>query len=222
MQKAGRVRKDKAKIMDNLNGQLVESAQWTMETICALFLTSATSTTATTLWPGSGIDSVALASASHTTLKAPTSTYSNLTTSAAMSPLVLQEMITLLSSAPTDEGRPQGDVGELLLIHGRYWDWRVKEIFGTEKQVDSANNNVNTINLGPKITPVCVPYLGDSFKGFALVAKKSHSLTRFEAKKPTLKQDIDIATGAYIQRSMFRFGIDHLSPRSFAFNAGGS
>lgn len=223
MLKSSRVRKDKTALLKNMAAEMAESAVWTKEVICSQFQSQATSTTAipSTSWRGTFRDGLALASASHQTAKAPVQTVSNLQTAASMTQLALQEGITMLNNVVSEEGRPQAPVKEVYLVYGRFHEWRVPELLQTVGQVDTANNNINTLKAsGVKITPILNPYLSNTFTGWQLIDAKGHQLFRFEAKEPTYSMERDINTGAYIHKSVMRFGIDALSYKGICHNAG--
>lgn len=221
-----RVREDKVKMFEDINKQFKDTWQWTKESICTLFQTSGTSTTATTSWPGAGRDSLALFSASHSTLKSPLVTCSNLQGAQTLSQLAIQEAITMLRNIKDDSGRPQGFVSKVLVIVGPYWQWRIAEILGTEKSLDTANGNINTLVKGGKspyrttVDYIINPYLSDTDTSWMVVDQSFHQLMRFEALEPTFSKEKDIATGATIFKSTAIFGIDFLSFRGVVKCAG--
>lgn len=219
----GRVKKDKVKLFMSAADDFLESADWTRETITADFILRGNSSTATNTWPGTFRDGLALASTSHVTIKGTPVTWSNLQTAAAMSQLALLEGLKMLADVPTEEGRPQGSVGNVKLVYGRFNMFRVMELLGTDKQPDTFNNNLNPLakkieGIG-KITPVLNPYLGSTFSGWALI-RENPKLNRFEKKKPTISKDTDINTGNRIQRCVMRYAIDADSAKDIVLNAG--
>lgn len=223
MRNNGRVKKDKVKRFAKITEDLLESANWTREVITADFVLRGNSTTVTNTWAGTFRDGLALASTSHTLLKSA-STWSNLQTASAMTQLALLEGVTMLANIPDETGRPQGAVGDVYLIHGRFNMHRVVELLGTSTTPDSANLTVNPLakkidGIG-RIIPVLNPYLGDSFSGWALVDSKNHQLLRFEKWQPRLTSDTDINTGNFVNRCVMRYAIDADSAKGFVLNAG--
>lgn len=213
-----RVRQDKVKIFSNFSKDAGESAMWTKETICTDFQTKATSTTADSQWPGAGRDSIALAG-THTTLKGAVS-WLNLQPAQPLSAVAIAEGITMLSNQPNEVGRPQGAVKDVTIVIGRYWEWRIGEILKTEKQLDTANNNINILSArGNNVKVVVNPYLSETDTSWLLLAGH-HELTRFEKQEPTLSKQTDVYTGNRIWRYMMRFGIDFLSAHGVVYCAG--
>jgi hypothetical protein len=226
MARNSRVREDKIKMFQDINQEFKDTWAWTKEVIGTLFQTSGTSTTATTAWPGAGRDSLALFSASHTTLKAPVVTCSNIQGAQSLTQLAIQEIITILRNIKNDEGRPQRGVGKILIQVGPYWEWRMPEIMGTAKQVDTANNNINVLTdqgkaaQRTKVEFIVNDYLAADDTSWMVLDENYHQLMRFEALEPMFSKEKDIATGASIFKSTAIFGIDHLSWRGVARCAG--
>lgn len=225
MEKNDRVYQDKVKMLKNVNKEFKDTWQWTKEVICSQFISQMTVTTKGTTWPGSGRDGLALASAAHTSIKNPPVTVTNLQTASTLNQLAIEEAITMLENQVDDAGRPQGPVTRVGLLHGRWWDWRVAEILGTERQLDTANWNINPlVNKASKkrceIVPILIPYLSSTSTKWAVIDLKYHQLTRFQALDATFSRERDISTGAVIFKATGRFGIDHLSWRGYNANLG--
>ena len=226
MAKNKRVYEDKVQLFQNINKDFKDTWQWTKESICALFQQSGTSTTATNSWPGAGRDGLALFSASHTSIKSPVVTITNLQGAQPFSQLAVEEAVTMLQNMVDDAGRPQGPVTDVLFVVGRWWEWRAQEIFGTDKQVDTFNNNINPLvdqSKSPtkrRYSYIVNPYLSNTDTSWLAIDKKYHGLTRFEALEPMFEKEKDIATGATIFKSTTRFGIDHLTFRGVIRSAG--
>lgn len=226
MMRNKRVKDDKTNMLKDVNQQFKDTWQWTKESVCTLFQTSGTSTTATNSWPGAGRDALALFSASHVSIKSPTVTCTNLQGAQPLSQLAIQEAITMLRNIVDDAGRPQGFVSEVLVVVGPWWQWRIAEILGTEKQVDTNNNNVNTLTGGgkasyrTKVDYVINPYLSNTDTSWLVVDKKSHRMMTFNALEPLFEKEKDVATGATIFKCSALFGIDFLSFRGVVRSAG--
>lgn len=221
-----RVYEDKVKMFSDVNQQFKDTWHWTKEVILAQFQTLGTSTTATNTWPGPGRDGLALFSASHTSIKTPTVTCSNLQGAQVLSQLALQEAITMLRNIVDDAGRPQGFVTEVLAVVGPYWQWRIAEILGTDKQVDTFNHNINPLVTGQKeayrtkVDYLVNPYLSNTDTSWLVIDKSFHKLMRFEAMEPMFAKEKDIATGGTIFKATSIFGMDHLSFRGVVRCAG--
>lgn len=175
------------------------SATWTVEVECANRLLNGTSTAAAYV----GRDALALFSASHVTLKNPTTTQSNLATHASLSPTSLASMRRTLDTQLDDRGDYLPDNEGFLLVVSPLNDDRAYEILNTRGQVDSANNNVNTLNQY-KMEVVVNKYLGTTFAGYYLLAKGVHTLNWYWRKKPEFKQDTDFDAVAMKYRGRFR------------------
>lgn len=221
-----RVYEDKVKMFTDINKQMKDTWQWTKESICTLFQTNGTSTTATNSWPGAGRDGLSLFSASHTSIKSPVVTIANLQGAQPFSQLSCQECITMLQNMVDDAGRPQGPVTDVCFIIGRWWEWRAKEIFGTEGQVDTANNNINALTGTEKnatkrrIRYIVNPYLSNTDTSWMALDMSFHGLTQFNALEPMFEKERDISTGAMIFKSTTLFGIDFLTFRGAVRCAG--
>lgn len=221
-----RVYEDKVKMFSDVNQQFMDTWHWTKEAILAQFQTLGTSSTVTNTWPGVGRDGLVLFSASHTSIKVPTVTCSNVQGAQVLSQLALQEAITMLRNIVDDSGRPQGFVSKVIVVVGPYWQWRIAEILGTEKQVDTPNNNINSLTGGgkaayrTKVDYIINPYLANSDTSWIVLDESFHQLMRFEAMEPMFAKEKDIATGATIFKSTSLFGMDFLSYRGAVKCAG--
>jgi hypothetical protein len=147
---------------------------------------------------------------------------SNYQTGSSFGQLALQEAITMLNNVKSEEGRPQAPVKNIGLVYGRFLEWRVPEVLYTQGQVDTANNNINTLKApgAPKITPILNPYLSDTSTLFQVIDLDNHEMYRFEAKDPEYIKERDINTGAMLHRVVMRFGIDFLSYKGVVHSAG--
>lgn len=223
MRNNGRVKKDKVKRFAKITEDFMESANWTRETITADYILRGNSTTVTNTWAGAFRDGLALASTSHTLLKSGT-TWSNLQTASAMTQLALLDGLTMLSNVPDETGRPQGSIGDVYLVHGRFNQFRVTELLQTMTTPDTANLTVNPLakkipGYG-RIIPMLNPYLGDTFSGWALIDAKNHMLYRFEKWPPRLTSDTDINTNNMVNRAVMRYAIYPDSAKGYVLNAG--
>jgi hypothetical protein len=174
------------------------SANWTIENYCADLILNGTSTATDYV----GRDSVALFG-THTTLRTPTTSQSNLATHASLSANTVQTMITNMDTQLDDKGDFANDEGEDYLVVGPTNDFRAYEITRTKGQVDTMNNNVNPLGART-ITPIVWKYLGATHAGYYLLRKGVHSLTWEWRKKPVFGRDGDFDKIAMKFRSRFR------------------
>ena len=226
MKDNSRTKKDKVKLFTGTASEdFAESESWTKEVITADFILRGNSTTATRTWAGTFRDGLALASTSHVTAKGTPVTWSNLQTAAAMSQLALLEGAKMLASVPTEAGRPQGAIGDIGIIHGRYNMFRVEELLGAKFTPDVAlTANPNPLNMKNegmgRFVPILNPYLGETFTGWMLVDLKNHKLLRFEKLDGKINSDVEARTGNLIQRMIMRWAIYADSAKGVVLNAG--
>ena len=218
----GRVKKDKVKLFSTISDDFNEVALWTKEIMATDFITRGNSTTVTATYPGTFRDGLALASSAHTTLRG--GTWSNLQTGSALTQQALLDGLTLLANVPTEEGRAQGNIGDVLLIHGRAQMFAVDVLLGTATKPGTDHNDVNPLarkmrGFG-RILPVLDPHLPSSFTGWALLDAKNHKLLFFEKKQPTLSKDTDINNGNRVNRCVMRVAIDADSAKGYVLNPG--
>jgi hypothetical protein len=213
-----RTREDKVKLLQKFAEDAAEAATWTIETQCTDFALRGASTAVTATWPGTFRDGLALFSDAHVTQKGGV-TWSNLQDGGAMTQLSVQEAITMLSNIPSEEGRPQTSVGEVCLMYGRWNEWRVEEILGTEFSTDSDINNINPLRKR-KITPLLNPYLPPEWTGYMVVDKQYHELLSFMKQKPTITRSVDPYNGNRINRAVMRFARSADSAKGVVLNPG--
>lgn len=183
----------------------------TYEYITADLVVRASSTTTTNTWFGTVRDGLALASTSHVSLRGNV-TYTTLQTASAMTQLALLEGAKILVSHPNPAGFPQGNVGKIGIIYGRYNMFRVDELLGAKTTPDVAltanpnplNNEVEGLAGWQKI--YC-PYLPDTFTGWALIDMANHKLLRFPKQEGRINSDVEARTGNLIQRCVSRYAI---------------
>lgn len=159
------------------------NAIWTVEEECIDLLDLGTGTTKFT-----GRDGLALFSASHTTLKTPTVTQSNIDTGGALSATRLEAMTLLLDTQLDGKGDYIADDSGYILVHGPKIRDRVYEQLKTNGSVGNDYNNVNTIKQYD-IEPVEVKYLGASSVKYFLLKKNVHTLTWLWRVKPEFAKE---------------------------------
>lgn len=177
------------------------SADWTVEQECADLLLNGTSTAARYLLR----DSVAWFG-THTTLKNPTVSQSNLATHASLSATTLNNMVTTLNLQLDDRGDYISKSGKNILVVSESDATRAWEIMNTSGQVDSANNNTNIVKKH-KWTIVDNPYLNvnaATYAGYFVLREGVHGATWFWRKKPVFAKDTDFDAIAMKYRARMR------------------
>jgi len=225
MASSSRVGKNKAKMFTDINQQFKDTYQWTIEQICSMFQTQCRVATASGFWPGAGRDGLSLCSASHTTIKSPLVTNNNAQGSMPLSELAIAEAISMLGAMRDDAGKPQGFVRSVLVVVGRYWQWRMAQISSADMQMDSMSNNKSVLTSGKKayktaINYVVNPYLSDTDTSWMVLDENRHQLMFAEARAPFFERDKDIASGAQTFKASAIVGIDFLTYRGFVQSQG--
>lgn len=196
-----------------------DSAQATQEDLAAQLILLANSTTVTTKWLGAGRDGIALAG-THTLLKNGAGTYGNSMTAAALSYYQLQSAITLLETIPTDEGFYTPLPNSVNLIVGPYNRHRAYELVKSTKKPDTTENNPNALN-DFDINVIVDPYLGSTFKGFAVQDPNRHKCYFLNRQEPVLDKEGDFETNRGMKYSVyFRCKVSFSSGHGFVWNAG--
>lgn len=223
-----RVYQDKVKMFENINQEFKDTWQWTKEVICTLFQTAGATAAQNGPFNGIGRDGLALFSASHTSIKQPVVTISNIQGSQPVSQLAIQEGVTMLRNVKNDEGRPQPPSNDILVVAGKWWEWRLQEIFGTDKQVDTFNHNINPLVTSGfdksaekrRYSYVINDYLADTDTSWMIMDRKNHPLYQFNVREPFFQREKDVATGASIFKCTAYHGLDFLSFRNIVRCAG--
>lgn len=194
---------------------------WKVDLVMANKILNGTSTAAQYL----GRDALALLSASHTTLKNPSQTQSNVTTAAAMSQANIYSAITALDTQYDDRGDFVDQSGGYILLYGPTNWSRALEILKTDRQLDTHNWNVNLINKDGKgagssfsgdITPVKCKYLGTSYTGWWLIAKNRNPLWWLWRQKPKYEDNVDFDANALKYKVTMRGAAFHKDWRGIA------
>jgi len=191
------------------------SANWTVENLCTQLFTNFTSTAAGYV----GRDALALGSASHVTLKNPTTIWSNLPTAASLSALQLQSIFTSFASIPDDTGNYMPMSMAYTVMVSPYNMIRLGDIIATKGQVDTNNNNTNPLN-DYDLTKVINQYLGPSHKGFYVFDKKRATNFWRWRKKPTFSKEGDFDSVSMKMRSVFRGERFVIDPHGIIGNTG--
>jgi hypothetical protein len=190
------------------------ASTWTVEEECIDLLDLGTGTTKFT-----GRDGLALFSTSHTTLKNPVATQSNIDTGGALSATRIEAMTKLLDTQLDGRGDFIHDDSGYILVHGPAIRDRVYELFKTKGSVGNDFNNVNTMDQYD-ITPVSVNYLGASSAKYFLLKKNVHTLTWMWRKKPTFARESDFDALAQKYRISMRGRAFAKDYRGVVSNAG--
>ena len=175
------------------------SANWTVDVECANIYLNGTATSAAYV----GRDGLALFSATHTSLKNPPTTQSNVQTASSLSAVQIQSAITSLATHVDDTGAPLPISDSYKVMVGPYNMFRIQDILKTKGQVDSANNNTNPLD-NFSITPVINQHLGASHKGFYVIDPSVASTRWLWRLKPTFSKEGDFDAVALKFRSTFR------------------
>ena len=177
------------------------SADWTVEQECANKLLNGTSTAADYILR----DSIAWFG-SHVTLKNPTLTQVNLATHASLSATTINNMATTLNLQIDDKGDYISKSGRNKLVVSESDATRAWEIMNTTGQVDSANNNANTVKKH-KWDVVENAYLNvnaATYAGYFVLREGVHGAHWFWRKKPVFAKDNDFDAIAMKYRARMR------------------
>lgn len=177
------------------------SAEWVVEQECANRLLNGTSTAAAYVLR----DNVAWFG-THTTLKNPTISQTNLATHTSLSATSTNNMVTTLNLQVGDNGDYISKSGKNILVVSETDATRAWEIMNTQGQVDSANNNVNVVNKH-KWKVVENPYLNvnaATYSGYFVLREGVHGLIWFWRKKPVFAKDNDFDAIAMKFRARMR------------------
>lgn len=210
---------DKIASLGEITEAFYDAALYTQEDLAAQLVLNASSTTVTSKWLGAGRDGIALAG-THTLLKNGVGTYSNNMTAAALNYYQIQSAISLLETIPTDEGFYTPIGSSLKLVVGPYNRHRVYEILKSKGKPDTNENNPNALD-DFNIEPVVVPYLGSTFKGFALFDENRHRCMFLDHTAPQLDKEGDFETNRGMKFSVYmRCKVTFSSGHGFIYNAG--
>ena len=177
------------------------TAIWTVDVECTDLLLNGTATSTEYVLR----DSVAWFG-THTTLKNPTVSQSNLNTHASLSAETLKTMTTALNLQLDDRGDYISRAGSNVLVVSESDAFRAYEILNTAGQVDTANNNINALKKN-KYKVVENPYLNvnaASYAGYFLLREGAHSAEWFWRKKPEFAKQPDFDSVAMKFRGRFR------------------
>lgn len=162
------------------------SCTWRVENQCATRLVNGTSTASKYV----GRDGLALFSASHATVKNPTTTQSNYGGALSLTENNLATAVTSLETQLDDRGDFIDTSGGYTLVVSPYYARRAKVILGTKGQVDTANNNISSIG-DDNISLVVWKYLGASSTGWYVISKNENPLWWMWRLKPSYDQNVD-------------------------------
>lgn len=211
---------DTAKIasLGTITSKFQDAALATQEDLAAQLILNANSTTASAKWIGAGRDGVALAG-THTLLKNGAGTYSNSMTAAALNYYQLQSALTLMETIPTDEGFYTQLPSSVDLIVSPYNRHRAYELVKTAKKPDTNENNASSLS-DFNINVIVNPYLGSTFKGWALRDPNRAKLYFFDRQSPTLEKESDFEVKGMKFSVFMRCKVSFSSGHGFIHNAG--
>lgn len=181
--------------------RIKRAATWTVNRDCADLLLNGTSSAGRY----AGRSSQALFTATHTDmLKNPPTTQSNLATGASMSQTQLENAIRAIDVQLDDTGNYIDDPDEgWIIVCSPQNMFRADEITRTRGQVDSANNNINTLDKF-KFTVVVNKYLGSSNVAFYVLKKGVHKLNWLWRLKPQTKREGNFTAVSVMYRAVMR------------------
>lgn len=225
MKDNGRTKKDLVNLFTKkVTGDFAKSEIRTREYIALDPVVRATSTTPTVSWQGVMADGLAMASNSHVSLRGgvPIRT---LQTASVMNMMALSEGAKVMAGQPSPEGFPQGGLGDIGVLHGRFNHARLMELLAAQNTPDVAltsNPNLLTLKLQGqgKFVPVLDTYLPETFTGWLLFDMKNHYMKRFPKWDGEINSDVDALTGNLVQRFVQMFSIFVDSPNGTLFNPG--
>jgi hypothetical protein len=151
-----------------------------------------------------GLDGLALFSTAHTNLKLGPNQSNMLSPAVALGTTGIEAMMTLANTTTNEEGRFIELPYSTLVIHPNL-EWQAKVLLDTEYEVDSANNNINTVNrarTGLKI--LTVPYLTSETNWSIHAAPGKNSLTINNRMSPEFDQAGDPDTKDLKHYACFR------------------
>lgn len=210
---------EKIAALGEITAAFQDSALFTQEDCAAQVIINASSSTATSKWIGAGRDGVALAG-THTLLKNGAGTYSNNMTAAALSYYQLQSAITSLETIPTDEGFLTPLPNRIVLVVGPYNRHRAYELIKSSKKPDTNENTANSLD-DFQIDIVVNPYVGSTFKGFALLDPNRHRCMFYNRQEPVFDSESDFETAGGMKYSVYaRWKVAFSSGHGFIYNGG--
>lgn len=206
--------------MASITEAFSDSALATREDQAAQLYLLANSTTVTPKWLGPGRDGVALAG-THTLLRAGAGSFANNMTAAALNYYQLLSARTVLVTAKTDEGFYSVPPDGLDLIVGPYNESRALELIKTTKGKPDTNENTYSAMNETTWNLIVDPYLGPTFKGWAVRDRNRSRLYFLNRKDPEFKSEGDFETVGGMKYSVYkRDGVTFASPFGLVYNAG--
>lgn len=186
---------DRNGIYKDLFGKIALGMMYTQEQAATNLLNNGFVTTY-----NSGLDSLALFSASHVTYGGTGATYSNLQTG-SLSRTTLQQALDKIKTLKDDRGRPIMVTPKLLVIPPEL-EWKAKELLLSEYQPETANNEINA--LKGTLSYVVNRYLTSTTAWFVLADKSVIDLQHYWFDQPKPKAYEDDNTDSMIFKSTMR------------------
>jgi len=199
--------------------QFRDSANSTDEDLAAQLVLLSNSATATSKWLGAGRDGVALAG-THTLLKNGAGTFANNMTAAALNYYQLLSAYTTLVTSKSDEGFYSVPPEGVDLIVGTYNQHRAYELVKTTKGKPDSNENTATAMSAIDWNVVVDPWLGPTFKGWALRDKNRAKLYFIDRDGPLFENESDFDVKGMKFSVYQRRKVSFSSPYGYVFNAG--
>jgi len=159
-------------VMDRMTEELADSVLDKQERIAWGLLDDGFAGTTYT-----GLDGLALFSTAHTNLKLGGTQSNMLSPAVALGTTGIEAMRTLAKTTTNEEGRYIDLKYSTLVIHPNL-EWQAQVLLDTEYEVDSSNNNINTVNRARSgLSILDVPYLTSETAWSIHAPKSQHSLT---------------------------------------------
>lgn len=187
---------DRQGIVKQALGKIGESMKYTIELIQWDMLNAASVTTNRV-----GIDGAALVG-SHTRQDGSGATISN-SISGSLSRTTLQAAIDTYTTMVDERGKPIVLMPKVLVIPPQL-EWKAKELLMSEYDPESANNSINPLTVGNKLTYMVSRYLTSTTGWFVLADKSDHDMSMYWWDKPSQQSWVDNNTDNMVFKSVMR------------------
>ena len=200
--------------METFSRELGASSRETLTLLTFDIFNSGTGTTTHTAG-----DALAIFSASHTSLRAPT--WSNLLAPAAdLSATALQTALDAFENTRDDTGKIQMIQAKNILVNPSN-AWKAKELLNSTYDPESPNNAINALK-DRNLQLISTAYYTDTdaFTLLASPAIPTGGLIAYLRRKPTFARDGDFNTGDALFKTTLRFSIEINKPNCLFHSAG--
>lgn len=187
---------DRQGVLKQCMAKIGESMKYTIELIQTDMLNSAFVTTNRV-----GIDGAALVG-NHTRQDGSGVVASN-SISGSLSRTTLQAAIDTFTTMVDERGKPIVMMPRVLVIPPQL-EWKAKELLMSEYDPESANNSINPLTVGNKLTYMVNRYLTSTTAWFVLADKANHDLKTYWWDKPSQMSWVDNSSDNMIFKSTMR------------------